>query len=47
MYINGFFMNELKVIAQGVQGWYSFKEASSRVEVEEEVKISKIVMFEH
>ncbi len=46
MYINGFFMIVLKVIAQGVQGWYSFKEASSRVEVEE-VKISKIVMFEH
>jgi hypothetical protein len=38
-------MNELRVIAQGVQGWSSFKEASSRVEVE--VKISKIVMFEH
>jgi hypothetical protein len=38
-------VNELKVIAQNVQGWYSFKEASSRVE--EEVKISKIVMFEH
>jgi hypothetical protein len=38
-------MNELKVIAQGVQGWYSFEEASSKVEVE--VEISKIVIFEH